>query len=138
MADFGMAYNGSGYIDSTAYKAIMGAAKPGDIWTEGERLVLILRNQGKFCNILTLYEEQRHSSMMEITSGKRFYAAPTMVHYVFCERLGQYCQRLPRDEFARVLDEVESALGFQEERQKNMRKICHEILDKVLDEAGEA
>ena len=138
MADYGMAYNGSGYVDSTAYKAIMGAAKPGDIWTEGDRLVLILKNQGAFCNVLMLREEQTHSRMIEIISGMRFYTDPAMIKFTFCERLGQYCQRLPHDEFERVLEEVENALGFREAREKTTRKAYHALLDKILDEAGEA
>lgn len=132
MADYGMGYNGSGYVDPTAYKAIMGAAKPGDIWTEGEKLVLILKNQGAFCNVLMLREESAHSRMMEIVSGKRFYTDPGMLKFTFCERLGQYVQRLPKDEFARVLDEVAIALGFEVVKEKSKKELCHELLDKIL------
>ena len=132
MADYGMGYNGSGYKDETAYKAIMGAAKPGDIWTEGEKLVLILKNQGAFCNVLVLREESIHSRMIEIVSGKRFYTDPGMLKFTFCERLGQYVQRLPKDEFARVMDEVADALGFAIEKEKSKQELCHELLDKIL------
>lgn len=137
MADYGMCYNGSGYVDSTAYKAIMGTAKPGDVWTEGERLVLILKNQGAFCNVLVLNEEQKHNRMMEIISGKRFYSDPAMVRFAFNERLGQYVQRLPKEEFARVLEEVRIALDFGE-KHESKREMCHALLDKILDKVGEA
>lgn len=136
MTDYGMARNGSGYKDETAYKAIMGAAKPGDIWTEGDKLVLILRNQGAFCNVLMLREENVHSRMIEIISGKVFYTDPAMIKFTFCERLGQYVQRLPRDEFARVLDEVANALNFEAVKPKDRRTMCHELLDKILDKGG--
>jgi hypothetical protein len=135
MADYGMCYNGSGYKDETAYKAIMGAAKPGDVWTEGEKLVLILKNQGAFCNVLMLREEQVHSRMIEIISGKRFFTDPAMVKFTFCERLGQFVQKLPRDEFARVIEEVTTALDFAV-KPKSMREMCHELLDEILDRAG--
>lgn len=135
MADYGMCYNGSGYRDETAYKAIMGAAKPGDIWTEGEKLVLILKNQGAFCNVLMLREEQTHSRMIEIISGKRFYTDPAMVKFTFCERLGQYVQRLPKDEIARVLEEVSTALDFAI-KPKSKREACHALLDEILDRTG--
>ena len=135
MADYGMCYNVSGYKDETAYKAIMGAAKPGDVWTEGEKLVLILKNQGAFCNVLMLREEQVHSRMIEIISGKRFYTDPAMVKFTFCERLGVFVQKLPRDEFARVIEEVTTALDFAV-KPKNRREMCHELLDEILDRAG--
>lgn len=136
MADYGVCRNGSGYKDETAYKAIMGAAKPGDVWTEGDKLVLILRNQGAFCNVLMLREEQVHSRMMEIVSGKVFYTDPAMLKFTFCERLGQFVQKLPRDVFARVLDEVANALNFEAVKPKNKREMCHELLDKILDKGG--
>lgn len=137
MADYGMSRNGSGYKDETAYKAIMGAAKPGDVWTEGEKLVLILKNHGAFCNILMLREENVHRRMIEIVSGKTYYTDPAMVKYAFCERLGQFVQRLPRDVFARVLDEVANALNFETVNPKSKREMCHELLDKILDRTGE-
>lgn len=138
MADYGMGYNGSGYVDPTAYKAIMGAAKPGDVWTEGEKLVLILKNQGAFCNVLMLREEQVHSRMIEIISGKHFYTDPAMVKFTFCERLGQYVQKLPKDEFAKVLDEVSTALDFANVQRKGKREMCHALLDEILDRVGES
>ncbi len=136
MADYGMCYNGSGYKDETAYRAIMGAAKPGDIWTEGDRLVLIIKNQGSFVNCLTLREENKHSRMIEIFSAKAFYTDPGMLKHVHCEHLGQFVQRIPRDEFARVRDEVASALGFAVVKEKTRQEMCHELLDRILDRTG--
>lgn len=136
MADYGMSKNGSGYKDETAYKALMGMAKPGDVWTDGDKLVLILKNQGAFCNVLMLREENVHSRMIEIVSGKTYYTDPAMVKFTFCERLGQFVQRLPRDVFARVIDEVENALDFEALKPKSKREMCHELLDKILDRTG--
>ena len=137
MADYGMAYNGSGYVDSTAYRAIMGAPKPGDIWTEGDKLILILKNQGAFCNVLMLREESVHSRMIEIVSGKRFYTDPAMLKFTFCERMGQYVQRLPKEVFEDVLKHVVCELDFAMQL-KSKREMCHELLDKIMDKAGEA
>lgn len=52
MADFGAYKNGEGYADPTAYEAVRGMAKLGEIWTYKDKEVLIVRNQGTYCNIL--------------------------------------------------------------------------------------
>lgn len=46
MADYGLYRNGEGYSDPTAAEAIMGMAKPGEIWEYKGREVLIVKNQG--------------------------------------------------------------------------------------------
>ena len=136
MADYGLKRNGSGYYDETAYKAFMGIAKAGDIWTthNGQCSVLILRNQGTFCNVLTLLDTHKHSRMMEINSAGTYYSDPAMVHYLFNEKLCQFVQRLPHDEFARVMEAVEDAMGFG--KAIDRRKEAHALLDMILDKAG--
>lgn len=134
-----MGKNGSGYKDETAYKALMGMAKPGDVWTagDGHKKVLILKNQGAFVNCLTLVDTQKHSRMMEINSAGTFYSDPAMIEYLFCERLGTFVQRLPADEFDKVFEAVEEALAFGRKKvDQDHRRECHELLDKILDRAG--
>lgn len=48
MADFGAYKNGEGYADPTAYEAVRGMAKAGEIWTYKDKEVLIVRNQGTY------------------------------------------------------------------------------------------
>ena len=141
MAEFGLNRNGSGYYDETAYKAFMGMAKAGDIWTanDGREVVLILRNQVGFCNVLTLLEQSKHSRMVEINSDRATYTDPGMVKYLFNEKLGRFVQRLPEDEFARVRKMVAETLGFCEQTANveiDKRKIAHELLDMILDKVG--
>ena len=144
MADYGMAKNGSGYKDETAYKALMGMAKPGDVWTMGDSKVLILKNQGAYCNCLTLMTEKKHERMIEIVSGETYYTNPGMVRYLFNDRLGAFAQRLPVDEFDVVLEAVEEALRFPRlrissvKKSKQHRQECHALLDKILDRMEEA
>lgn len=139
MAYYGMSKNGSGYRDETAFKALMGMAKPGDVWTVEDSKVLILKNQGAYCNCLTLIPEKKCERMIEIVSGETFYTDPGMVRYLFNERLGVFAQRLPADEFDNVLGAVEEALRFPRLRisrvKKSMqhRQECHALLDKILD-----
>lgn len=54
MANYGLKKNSEGYADPTAYAAIMGAAKPGEIWSYRGRECLIVKNQGKYSNIIQL------------------------------------------------------------------------------------
>lgn len=139
MAYFSMGKNGSGYRDETAYKALMGMAKPGDVWSagDGREQVLILKNQGSFVNCLTLAETKRHENMMEVNSAGTYYTNPAMVKYLFCEKLGTFMQRLPADEFDKVLEAVEDALRFNRPgKTAKHRRECHELLDKVLDRVG--
>lgn len=139
MADFGLKRNGSGYRDDTAYKAFMNMAKSGEVWTanDGREHVLILKNQGTFCNCLTLTDNDRNEDNMEIVSAGRMYTNPGMVKYLFNSRLGAFVQKLPATEFAKVVEAVEDALNINRKRvDKDHRKECHELLDKILDRVG--
>lgn len=136
MADFGLNRNGSGYYDETAYKAFMGMAKAGDIWTtfDGRKEVLILKNQGTLCNCLSMTDKSGDKQCIEIVSAGTMYTNPGMVKYVFNHRLGTFVQRLPEDEFAKVREAVEDALSIG--KPIDRRKEAHELLDMILDRAG--
>lgn len=138
MADFGLNRNGSGYYDETAFKAFMGMANAGDIWTTNNgQEVLILRNQGTFCNVLTLLDTYKHTRMMEINSTGAYYTDPAMVRYLFNENLGKFVQRLPEDEFAKVREAVEEVMGFGRKAvEVDKRKEVHALLDMILDKVG--
>lgn len=139
MADYGLKRNGSGYYDETAYKAFMGMAKAGDIWTanDGREEVLILKNQGTFCNCLTLTDKGGDKQCIEIISAGTMYTNPGMVKYLFNSRLGAFVQRLPATEFEKVREAVEDALSIGKKvADKDCRKECHDLLDKILDRVG--
>ena len=141
MAEFGMMRNGSGYKDETAYKAFMSMAKGGEVWTanDGREKVLILKNQGTFCNCLTLTDVDKHNDGLEIVSAGRMYTNPAMVKYLLNSRLGAFVQKLPATEFARVVQAVEEALSIPlkpADKAVDHRRECHELLDKILDRVG--
>lgn len=136
MADYGLKRNGSGYKDETAYKAFMSMAKSGEVWTvnDGREKVLILKNQGTFCNCLTLTDTNKHAGNMEIISAGTMYTNPGMVKYMFNSWLGAFVQKLPATEFKRVVEAVEDALNISGKKvDKDHRRECHELLDKILD-----
>ena len=139
MADYGLKRNGSGYKDETAYKAFMSMAKSGEVWTanDGRERVLILKNQGSFCNCLTLTDDDKHEGNMEIISAGTMYTNPGMVKYLFNHRLGAFVQKLPATEFDAVVQAVEDALSIGRKKvDKDHRRECHELLDKILDRVG--
>lgn len=144
MADYGLKRNGSGYYDETAYKAFMGMAKAGDIWTanNGREEVLILKNQGTFCNCLSLTDKREDKQCIEINrwdcgESVAVYTNPGMVKYLFHSRLGKFVRRIPESEFAAVMEAVEDALGFRKPEVKvDKRKEVHDLLDMILDKVG--
>lgn len=136
MAYFGMSKNGSGIKDETAYKAFCGMAKPGDIWEagNGRERVLILKNQGSYCNCLTVLDKDMHDQCIEINSAGTMYTNPGMVKYLFFDRLGAFVQRLPATEFDKVLQAVEDALNFRSSKKVDKsRQDMHELLDRIID-----
>lgn len=99
--------------------------------------MLILKNQGTFCNCLTLTDTNKHEGSMEIISAGTMYTNPGMVKYLFNDRLGAFVQKLPATEFANVAEAVDDALNISRKRiDKGHRKECHELLDKILDRVG--
>lgn len=107
MAEYGLRKNAEGYSDPTAYEAIKGAAKPGEIWIYKGRECLIIKNHGSYCNILQLGTYKKNS--IEVAGQ---YAQPGMISYAFNDLLSEYVNRITTDEFADVLDEMEYTLGL--------------------------
>lgn len=109
MADYGLKKNNEGYADPTAYKAITGMQKPGEIWSYKGRDALIIKNQGTFCNILLLGEYNPKGTNIEIHGQ---FTQPNMISYAFNDYLNNYQGRVTPDEFESVLDAIEEALGI--------------------------
>lgn len=83
MPDYGIMKNSEGYFDPTAGTAIKNIAKPGEFWEfrnrGGEyREVLIVNNNGDFCNILHVLDECK-KSCVKVDHGK--YANPQMLNW---------------------------------------------------------
>lgn len=108
MAEYGAYKNSEGYADPTAYEAIRGMAKPGEIWTYKEREVLIIKNQGSFCNILQLGSYKK--GCVEV-AGR--YAQPGMLSYAFSDLLSECVEKLTDADFASICEDVAEALDLQ-------------------------
>lgn len=121
MTEFKMNRNGSGAYDGTAYKAIMGMPKSGEIWTYGTigKEILIIKNHGTLSNVLTLLDENKSKYCIEVASRSLKYTDPRMLQYAFNEGMGQFVKSLPDEEFDKVLDEIEDALELNIYRQES-------------------
>ena len=108
--------NGSGVYDGTAYKAMMGAPKPGEIWMHRngstEKEVLVIQNHGTVCTILTLVDEAKDNRSIQIESRALKYATPYMLQYAFNQSFGEFIKELSDKKFDEVLDAVEDALDL--------------------------
>lgn len=140
MADYGMKRNGSGYYDPTAYAAMIGMAKPGEIWETNKdgKLVLILNNHGGFCNCLTLTDKSEDKNCMEV---RGMYTNPGMVRYLFNDYLSCWVSTLAHDEFDDIMAGVADALGLHggkhepapEPVEMTLAQKCHALLDMILE-----
>lgn len=109
MGDFGLYKNSEGYADPTAYEAIRGMAKPGEIWEYKGQVVLIVKNQGTYCNILQLGEYKKGSMCI---AGK-WYTQPGMLSYAFNDLLTKRVETLTADDCNEILQEVADTLELR-------------------------
>lgn len=111
MKDYGLYKNGEGYSDPTAAEAIKGMAKPGEIWKYKGREVLIIKNQGGYCNVLTLSTAQgKDKNTIEVAG---LYTTPGKLNYVFNDLLGAKVKQITKDEYDSVVQEICRALPFR-------------------------
>lgn len=110
MADYGLKKNAEGYADPTAYKAITGIQKPGEILAYKGGDALIIKNHGTFCSILRLKDKECGDNCTEI--GGR-YTDPRMLSYAVNDNFSTYQGKITPGEFGWVLAEIENALGIE-------------------------
>lgn len=111
--------NGAGYYDETAYKALSGMAKPGEIWTfenKGkEEEALIIKNHGNVCTVLMLTDDF-NKKCIQVMGRKAKWTDPRLLRFLFNDRLAQFVKALPDGEFSEVLDELEVVFGISIDR----------------------
>lgn len=108
MADYGLYKNAEGYADPTAAEAIKDLPKPGEIYKYKGREVLIVKNQGGYCNILTLSATPGKSKEWVNVAGR--YTTPGKLNYAFNDRLGAMVERITDDELLDIILEIDYAL----------------------------
>lgn len=104
MADYGLNRNSEGYLDPTAAEAIKGMAKPGEIWEYKDKEVLIVKNQGGYCNILVLSPAPGKDKTTFEVAGR--YTTPGKISYAFNDLLGAMVERITKEEYESVMKEV--------------------------------
>lgn len=139
MPKFGLKYNGSGYRDETAYRAMVGLAKPGEIWTarNEQEEVLILNNHGGWCNCLTMTDKAVDKRCLEVV-GEQYvmYTNPGMVKYLFSDLLNWRVDRISPQGLEDIRGEVAEALGLRgavgQKAELTHEQKCHALLDEIL------
>ena len=135
--EFKMNRNGNGAYDGTAYKAMMGAPKPGEIWMHKngyvEKEVLVIKNHGTVCTILTLVDEHKGRECIEIVSKSIKYCTPYMLQYAFNQSFGEFVKKLPDEDFDTVLDAIEDCLDLNINRpdEDEMNEVVEDLEHKV-------
>lgn len=106
--------NGSGYYDETPIKAGIFTSGPqaGEIWetTEGKEM-LVLKNQGNYCNTLCLQTANTHPDQIEIISREKRFANPGKVGYIVNRGFAQYVKSLPKAQYLGIMQAVGDKLG---------------------------
>lgn len=106
--------NGSGYYDETPIKTGLFTSGPqaGEIWetTEGKEM-LVLKNQGGYCNTLYLQTTNSHPDQIEIISREKRWANPGMVGYIVNRGFAQYVKTLPEAQYLDIMQAVGDRLS---------------------------
>lgn len=113
-------HNPEGYLDLTAYKAIYGAPKPGEVWKcerKDGKIVeeLIIRNHGDVSTCLVVIDNAMENCItVKARPGCDLfrYVNPQMLHYVFNKKLQLFVKRVPDDDFARIIDTIRNTLDL--------------------------
>ena len=109
-------------------------AKPGEIWTYKEREVLIVKNQGTYCNILQLGTFKK--DCIEV-AGR--YANPGMLSYAFNDLLTECVHKLTTAEFEAICEDVADALEIDLKTYESFSKtVGHENNEQVTAALREA
>ena len=112
MENFKMTRNASGYYDETAYKGIMGMAKPGEIWectnANGTSEYLIIKNHERISTALKLLEFNLDHTIAVF--GKS--VDPRAVQYIYNDTLSRRTNELPEEDFTEICNEIAEALDL--------------------------
>lgn len=114
MLEYDVRRNGSGYYDETPIKAGVFANTPqaGEIWETNEgKEMLVLKNQGGYCNTLSLQAANSRADQIEITSREKRWTNPGMVGYIANRGFAQYIKSLPEEQYLDIMQAVGDKLG---------------------------
>lgn len=107
--------NGEGYMDPTAYKAIVEADKPvpGDIFSADGAEWLVVAYNAPVMIVLKLFDDHKNEIEVEVTSRAKKYTDPRFIHYRFyVPHSYDLVKALPQSEYESVVDAVRNVLGL--------------------------
>ena len=124
-----MLRNGSGYIDPTAAQAMKNMVYPGEIWTTATgKEVLILKDHGKVCTVLTLLDEEK-AGCIEVVSRAKRWCNPLFVTFVTRQNIGGFVKRLHAEDFADIWARVAESMGFSADSAREINRLKCENAD---------
>lgn len=138
MIDRELSRNGSGYVDPTAYAALMEVQKgerkmdnkTGELWEittkEGyNKECIIIADRGSYSTVLCLYDEPRRECDIKVNCRGMKYTSGGMPQYAFDSKITEFIRKLSDQEFEEIMDKVADALGMN-------RVVEVPILSKLL------
>lgn len=127
--DSEMLRNGSGYIDPTAAQAMKNMVYPGEIWTTATgKEVLILKDHGKVCTVLTLLDEEK-AGCIEVVSRAKRWCNPLFVTFVTRKNIGGFVKRLRAEDFVYIWARVAEGMGFSADSAREIKRLKGENAD---------
>lgn len=117
----GLKRNAEGYIDPTAYEAIVSADTPqiGDIYTAYDKAknaysdYLIVSVGKKYCNCFYLSNHRHFDTDFEIVSHGLKYVDAGRMPYVFNDLLKDFVKRVPYEQFEEMVEYYIRSLGLR-------------------------
>lgn len=125
MIDKELLRNGSGYVDPTAYKALLEVQKgepmenrTGELWevTNNKGYVnecIILADHGKVCTILQLIDEDNGYSDIQVNCRGIKFTDSRKLQYCFDNACTGFIRKLSEQEFEAIMKKVAASLGIK-------------------------
>ncbi|MDD3337861.1 MAG: hypothetical protein PHS82_03295 [Lachnospiraceae bacterium] len=119
-------YNGAGYYDETAYKAMQtmdrgGTSKMenvnrGEIWemetNNGAREVLVVQTYERYATILMLFDTEQNENDVAIKSRGLMHTDCGRISYCFYDRMNEFVRALSSEEMDSVLYQISLTLDL--------------------------
>lgn len=148
--DFDMEYdifrNGSGYVDTTAFKAIRNYLKreeknmelySGDIFkgrmnSGGERIFVILSVHDRYSTVLMLCDNENLPIAISCAGMK--YTDPGQIQYIFNDNLIDFIRSMTKPEFDDLMQAVVDSLGYEAPVKEVVKEVTPEFIPPASDD----
>lgn len=104
--------NAEGYTDPTA-AATLNRPEPGDVWEYNGIRCLIIKNHGRLSTILQLTDYEHPNNVKVMTCNGPAYTDARYITYGLHVKMGKYVETVSVEDFKRVSEAVEVALGIK-------------------------